>query len=197
VSVEVSRCDLRQVADQIRPFVARRVPAAEVDDVVQEILLRVHREFEAADDTERFSRWLYRVAKNVIVDQHRRRTRRERKHAALAQEPDEIGAATDVDVEDDATATFVAFVATFVGTLPAPYQEALRLTELEGLTMREAAQHAGISESGMKSRVQRGRRMLRESFEACCEIALDARGRVVDYTARPLDAADEGSSAAE
>lgn len=194
MSGEVSRCDLRQVAGQIRPFVARRVPAGEVDDVVQEILLRVHREFDAADDTERFSRWLYRVAKNVIVDQHRRRTRRERKHAALAQEPDELGGALMTEAEDDASATFVAFVATFVGTLPAPYQEALGLTELQGLTMREAAQRAGISESGMKSRVQRGRRMLRESFEACCEIALDARGRVVDYTARPLDAADEAPS---
>lgn len=43
----------------------------------------------------------------------------------------------------------------------------------------------GISLSGMKSRVQRGRQQLREMFEACCEIALDVRGHVVSCEPRP------------
>jgi RNA polymerase sigma-70 factor (ECF subfamily) len=49
----------------------------------------------------------------------------------------------------------------------------------------EAAEMVGTSVSGMKSRVQRGRAPLRQLFEDCCEIALDARGKVVDYTRRP------------
>jgi RNA polymerase sigma-70 factor (ECF subfamily) len=69
--------------------------------------------------------------------------------------------------------------------LPSPYREALHATEIDGLTMREAAEREGVSTPGMKSRVQRGRRLLRELFEACCEIALDPRGHVVDYTPRP------------
>ena len=48
----------------------------------------------------------------------------------------------------------------------------------------QAAAVAGISVSGMKSRVQRGRVKLRELFDACCAIELDARNRVVSYTAR-------------
>jgi RNA polymerase sigma-70 factor (ECF subfamily) len=36
----------------------------------------------------------------------------------------------------------------------------------------------------MKSRVQRGRAQLRALFDQCCEIALDARGKVTDYTPR-------------
>jgi len=36
----------------------------------------------------------------------------------------------------------------------------------------------------MKSRVQRGRAKLREAFDDCCHIALDARGRVIDYVPR-------------
>ena len=43
----------------------------------------------------------------------------------------------------------------------------------------------GISLSAMKSRVQRGREQLREAFEDCCRIALDARGRVVACEPRP------------
>ena len=63
---------------------------------------------------------------------------------------------------------------------PTPYREALKpLTELEGVTQRTAAEMMGVSLSGMKSRVQRGRERLRGLLEDCCEIALDARGRVI------------------
>jgi len=71
------------------------------------------------------------------------------------------------------------YVAIFVAMLPSPYREALTLTELEGLTQKQAADMVGISLSGMKSRVQRGRRLLKKALEDCCHIALDARGRVV------------------
>ena len=58
-------------------------------------------------------------------------------------------------------------------------------TELEGLTQKEAADMLGISLSGMKSRVQRGRARLRAKFEQCCAIAQDARGKVTDCDPRP------------
>ena len=72
----------------------------------------------------------------------------------------------------------------FVAQLPSPYREAVTLVELEGLTAREAADMVGISVSGTKSRVQRGRDQLRRMFDECCEIALDARGKVTDFTPR-------------
>jgi RNA polymerase sigma-70 factor, ECF subfamily len=73
----------------------------------------------------------------------------------------------------------------FVEMLPSRYREALTLTELQGITQKEAAAMLGISVSGMKSRVQRGREQLREALEACCTIALDTRGRVVSCEPRP------------
>lgn len=172
-------CDLRGVAGQIRPFVERRVAPSDVDDVMQEILQRVHTGVDALDDDTRFAAWLHRVARNAIADHHRRAGRRDAKHDAFAtQWRDEVAE------QEDAVASLSVFVRAFVEMLPSPYREALQLTEIEGLTMREAAEREGVSISGMKSRVQRGRRLLRELFEACCEIALDARGRVVEYTPR-------------
>lgn len=180
MSEEARACDLRAVADRIRPFVARRVPSEDVDDVLQEILLRVHEGFDAIDDDAHFAKWLQRVAGSVVVDHHRHRHRLARKHDAYATEP----SAASAEEEEDAAAELSTFVAAFVQMLPSPYREALTLTEIEGLTMREAAEREGLTESGMKSRAQRGRRLLRELFEACCEIALDVRGRVVEYTPR-------------
>ena len=172
-------CDLRGVATQIRPFVERRVAAPDVDDVVQEILQRVHGGADVLDDDTRFVAWLHRVARNVIVDHHRRTGRRAAKHEDFAAQWRD-----EADEQEDAVASLSRFVRAFVEMLPTPYREALQLTEIEGLTMREAAEREAVSISGMKSRVQRGRRLLRELFEACCEIALDARGRVIEYTPR-------------
>jgi RNA polymerase sigma-70 factor (ECF subfamily) len=72
----------------------------------------------------------------------------------------------------------------FVAQLATPYREAVTLVELEGLTMREAADMVGISVSGMKSRVQRGREQLRKLFDDCCEIALDVRGKPTEFVPR-------------
>ncbi|NWF71743.1 MAG: RNA polymerase subunit sigma, partial [Nitrospirae bacterium] len=64
------------------------------------------------------------------------------------------------------------------------YRQAITLVDLEGLTQHEAAVRLGLSVSGMKSRIQRGRRQLREMLEACCVIALDRRRGVADYDLR-------------
>jgi RNA polymerase sigma-70 factor (ECF subfamily) len=61
------------------------------------------------------------------------------------------------------------------------YRQAITLIDLEGLAQHEAAARLGLSVSGMKSRVQRGRRQLRAMLEACCMIALDRRRGVADY----------------
>jgi RNA polymerase sigma-70 factor (ECF subfamily) len=64
------------------------------------------------------------------------------------------------------------------------YRQAVILIDLEGLTQQEAAAQLGLSLSGMKSRVQRGRRQLKGMLEACCAIELDQRRGVVDYGVR-------------
>jgi RNA polymerase sigma-70 factor (ECF subfamily) len=77
-----------------------------------------------------------------------------------------------------------SYIAVFVAALASPYREAITLTELQGMTQKDAAEMLGISLSGMKSRVQRGRQQIQEMLQACCEIALDARGHVLSYDRR-------------
>jgi RNA polymerase sigma-70 factor (ECF subfamily) len=57
----------------------------------------------------------------------------------------------------------------------------MRLTAFEGVPQVDAARRLGISTSGMKSRVQRGRRLLREALLACCEVSLDRRGGIAAF----------------
>ncbi len=83
--------------------------------------------------------------------------------------------------DEEISAEVASWLPAFIGLLDAPTREALELSELEGLTQREVAERLGLSPSGAKSRVQRGRHKLREALEACCEIERDVRGHVTDY----------------
>lgn len=98
----------------------------------------------------------------------------------------------DVAGEDEGTAVreLAACMTPMLQRLPPAYREAIRLTELEGLNQAEAARRSGVSVSGMKSRVQRGRRQLRAVLEDCCRIELDRRGGVVTFDRRDSEAGD-------
>jgi RNA polymerase sigma-70 factor (ECF subfamily) len=120
---------------------------------------------------------MYQVARSAIADHGRTRAR----HPVA--EPHELPA-DDADDDRIAATALAACLSVFVARLPSPYREAVTLVELEGMTGRDAAEMAGVSVSGMKSRVQRGRAQLREMLDDCCAIALDVRGKVTDVVPR-------------
>lgn len=170
----------QEVASRLRPFIARRVSAVEVDDVLQDVFVRLQRGLASLRDEERFTSWLFQIARSSVAEHQRARAR----HPVPDAPGDEELPAESGEDDREASRSLSACVSLFVARLPSPYREAVTLVELEGLTAREAAEMAGISVSGMKSRVQRGRAQLRQMFDECCEIALDARGKVVEFTPR-------------
>jgi RNA polymerase sigma-70 factor (ECF subfamily) len=172
----------QDVAARLRPFIARRVSATEIDDVMQDVFVRMQRGLPALRDEERFTSWLFQIARSSVADHMRARARHPLADNEIEQEQP---AEPDDDDDREAARSLSGCVSMFVAQLPTPYREAVTLVELEGLTMREAADMVGVSVSGMKSRVQRGREQLRKLFDDCCEIALDARGKPTDYTPRP------------
>jgi RNA polymerase sigma-70 factor (ECF subfamily) len=168
---------------KLRPFVTRRVRAeTDADDVLQDVFLRMQRGLPQLRDDQRLGPWVYQVTRSALAEHHRAAAR----HPVAPLPPDEVDLPAPEDDDGDEVERRVASsLALFVSMLPSPYREALTLTELEGRTQREAAEMLGVSLSGMKSRVQRGRERLRAALEGFCEIALDARGRVVDCQVRP------------
>src|SRR5690606_7389395 len=97
--------------------------------------------------------------------------------------PEDLPAA-EPDRPAEARVELAACLPRLLERLPERYREAVRLAELEGLPQQEVARRQGVSLSGAKSRVQRGRRRLRELVEACCAVECDHRGSVVDYEPR-------------
>lgn len=178
----------RLLEAQLRPFIARRVRDADVDDLVQDVFIRIQRGLPSLRDDQRFGAWVYQIARSVIAD-HSRNVARHPQASMELPEPSYSQDEDDTGVVEEEVASYAALL---VSALPSPYREALTLTELNGLTQKEAAEKLGVSLSGMKSRVQRGREKLRTALEDCCHIALDAHRRVVDCHPRTDGKQPEG-----
>jgi arsenate reductase (glutaredoxin) len=175
-----TRCAQRELEARLRPFIARRVPRADVDDVLQDVFLRAQRALPDLRDEERFGAWMYRVARSAIAESHRQRSR----HPVLDVEEPALRVATEASDPTPLETEVAEYLIPLISRLPAPYREAITLTELQGLTQQAAADALGISLSGAKSRVQRGREKLRALLDECCKIGVDARGRVIDCEPR-------------
>ena len=168
---------------ELLEFIARRVEdSAMAEDITQDVFMRLHRTHVEGIQIGAVHAWLYRVARNAIVDHYRTRRR-------LHPLPDDRQRAFDDESDDAApnraTRELAACLRPLVDQLPDRYRKAVILVELEGYTQVAAAAALGLSVSGTKSRVQRGRRQLRHLLTACCVVGTDRAGAIIDYVARP------------
>ena len=164
----------RAYREQLLAFVRRHVDDdAAAEDLLQEVFLRMHRN---AEDPANPRAWLYRVTRNAIADHYRAR----RPNEAL---PDGL-AAPEPDGSERAVRELAECLRPMIARLPERYRTAVYLSEVEGRTQRQVAEHEGISLSGAKSRVQRGRARLRAMLTDCCAIEQDRAGRIRDYAPR-------------
>jgi RNA polymerase sigma-70 factor, ECF subfamily len=163
--------------DRVRSFVAARVGDWELAaDITHDVLVRSIAS-GALDEVDNPTAWLYRSARNAVIDHYRTR----RVHEALDDddgwpEPDAAG-----DEPNDATRELARCLQPMLAGLPPTARDAITRVDLDGQTHQQAATELGLSVSGMKSRVQRARRQLRDVLQRCCTVGLDRTGAVADY----------------
>lgn len=164
-------------------FIKRRVGSREIaEDIVQDVMLRAHRQIAGIERAEAVGAWIYTIARNAVTDHYRSASVRR-----------ELVSGTDIALETtidpqldtpDVRAELAACVSPLLNQLPPTYRQAITLTEIEGLTQAQAAAHLGLSLTGMKSRVQRARQQLKQMLIECCAIERDVRGGLTGYRPR-------------
>ena len=168
---------------QLRAFFRRRVTDDQLaEDLLQETFARVHNGLASLQEQERLAAWVYRIAQNTLRDYFRK--------GFVSKEvlaPDGV-VADAIPEESAAEENYNEEIATglrcVVKQLPPRYREAIELAELQELTQSEVGARLGLSLSGAKSRVQRGRDKLKDLLLECCHFELDRHGNVVDYQPR-------------
>ncbi|GHO52678.1 RNA polymerase sigma factor SigZ [Ktedonobacter robiniae] len=162
--------------DPLYRFIRRRVATEEqAEDLLQEVFLKMHTQIGSLREHDKLERWMYQIARNLIID-HYRKGRQD-----IPLEDAEEMLPLDEIPEEDLQAQLAASVAAMIACLPHDYQEALLLTEMQGVSQKELAMRLGLSFSGAKSRVQRAREKLKQMVLDCCHIEFDRLGRVIDY----------------
>ena len=68
-----------------------------------------------------------------------------------------------------------------IDLLPEKYAQALTMVEFQGLSQIQLAQKLNLSVSAAKSRVQRGRKMLKDNLMNCCHYEFDKYGTIISY----------------
>ena len=163
---------------RVAAFVRRRVPnAQDAADVTQTIFARVHERLPDLADDRKLPGWIFRIARNAIADHYRaRRDRGLQVDPESVERPDRTARSAEPEV--------ASWLAEFIQKLPAAYREALTLSDVEAVPLKEIARRIGLTESAAKSRVQRARAMVRRKILRCCDLFFDTRGGIVDYRKR-------------
>jgi RNA polymerase sigma-70 factor (ECF subfamily) len=130
-----------------------------VEDSVQEILLAVHQARHSWDPTRTFRPWFFTIVKHKAIDVLRCRNVRARWEAADVH-PD----VADRGVASTAETKILA--GELVEKLDGPYRDALVMTKFEGRSVAEVAEHLGVSETAVKTRVHRAIKALQRALRS-------------------------------
>jgi RNA polymerase sigma-70 factor, ECF subfamily len=167
-----------QAFEQLRTFIAARVGDDDVAaDIAQDVL--VHNIAAGAlDRVDNPTAWLYRSARNAVIDHYRTRHR----HDPIDQVTDLWPEPEPVDNRPNAAVRDLAgCLRPLAAQLPEIYRDALDRVDLAGQSHHDAAVELGLSTSGMKSRVQRARHQLKDLLTGCCAVQVDRLGAVSSY----------------
>lgn len=164
----------------LRAFIGSKVrDSALADDLTQETLVRVATRIESLRSLDRLDAWVFQIARNTLAD-HFRKARETEAFDEAEHGPLLTVSNNALSAEDEALgAELRAYVRSVVDRLPTAYRDAVRAIELEGLSQVELARRLGLSISAAKSRVQRGRALLRKELERCCHWETDRYGTVL------------------
>ena len=133
---------------------------ADARDATQDTLVKVLRSLDRYDDSRPFKSWVFQIARNTCIDEHRRRKRR-----AWDEPPDIASDAPSplLQVEQGQRAQHLTVA---LATLPPMYREVLVLFHFEHLKYAEIAQTLDLPMGTVMNRIFRARKKLRAAYEA-------------------------------
>lgn len=141
-------------------------------DILQDVFLKLVVAEKEGKEIRNIQAWLFQVTRNTINDHFRK----------LQKSPEKEVMITDSLTESQLNGC-VCDLINFVikHYLPETYGRPLIMSDIERIPQKDIAQELGISLSGAKSRIQRGRKMLKELILECVEVTYNRKGEVSDF----------------
>ena len=161
-------------------FIRKRVNDKDAaEDILQDVFVRIYSRIDTLENRSKLESWLYQITRNSIIDFYRSRKPMKELPEWLAQ--------PQASREETNRRELSSCLAPMIQQLPEKYSHAVQLSEIEGETQSEIAEKENISLSGAKSRVQRGRALLKTMLHDCCKVEINAMNQIVDYDKKDGD----------
>ncbi len=162
---------------ELQGFLARHAADADsAEDLLQEVFVKALRQGQGFCELDDPRAWLFRVARNALVDAARlRRPAAELGDEIPAPQPDERAAVDALDT----------CIARNLQGLGADDRDIVQRCDLDGLTVRAYAESAGLSLPAAKARLLRARKRLRDALVDHCAVRFDPDGSVCCHAAPP------------
>lgn len=158
---------------ELKAFVQNKTRnQADTDDILQDAFIRIIRNWDKVNQSKNLRLYLYGIVRNTLYDHFKRK-----KPVFDATDMKEVF--TDEEAHNLNAAVADCCIKPFINKLPEHYREALLITEFRDISQKELAEKLGISYSGAKSRVQRGKEKLKELLLGCCPYQSDAYGNII------------------
>lgn len=166
--------------DNLLAFIRKRVnDKFAAEDILQDIFIRILTRIDTLKNRSRLESWLYQITRHAIIDFYR--------SSKLLDELPEWLEQPQVGREEANRRELSTCLAPMIQQLPEKYCHAVQFSEIEGRTQQEIAEIENISLSGAKSRVQRGRTLLRAMLHDCCNVEINSMNQIVDYVKKNED----------
>lgn len=136
------------------------------EDILQDLFIKISDKLHTLKEKDKLKSWLFSIARNSIMDYYRQN----KNHIDIDEM--EIPEENNENIAE----CYYKCLTPFIEQLDVKYKDALINTELGNMSQKEYASHLGISYSGAKSRVQRAKQQLKQSFISCCMIKKDSKG---------------------
>lgn len=147
---------LTSISHYLRPFITRRIPSADIEDVLQEILVSIHKARHTYDGKRSILPWISAICRYRVVDYLRSH------YSKLQYAQDDISEMQDFLGEDVTKSSELSeYIAEEIERLPSKQQEILYLIHTEGYTAREVGAKLGMNESAVKVSAHRAYKLIK------------------------------------
>jgi len=164
-----------QIQELYKPlffYVKNRINGREdAEDITQEVFYKLFKSNDTA--ITNVKSWVYTIAKNTITDYYRKKV--------ISTESLEDQRILEEYNDENAVQELGSCMSVFIDKLPDEYRELIKLSELDDVPQKEIAERLQLNYATVRSKVQRGRKKLRDLFSSCCVIEQGTKGSILSY----------------
>jgi len=153
---------------EVKRYIRSKVKDSEMtNDLLQEVFIKVHLNLQKVQKTESLRSWIFSIAYNTVMNHFAKPT----------------NMSLDGNMPEETTTeeqrSPISCLLPMIKNLPELYREPLIQSEINGKKQAEVAEILKMTLPAVKSRIQRGRRLLQEGFMECCHYRLNDKGFLV------------------